>query len=106
MSGNPDEFLEGGSRLLPAPRRQECSGSSRRLHPDALCNIMRLKAAGERELVPMRWGFAGKDHANPARAARPWTGFAPSPRRSAPPLLLRHARRFTLKAMGDRLGNE
>ena len=73
--------------------------------PMHFANIMRLKAAGERELVPMRWGFAGKDHANPARAARPWTGFAPSPRRSAPPLLLRHARRLTLKAMGDRLGN-
>lgn len=30
-------------------------------------NIMRLNAAGERELASMRWGFAGKDDANPAR---------------------------------------
>jgi putative SOS response-associated peptidase YedK len=29
--------------------------------------IMRLNAAGERELVTMRWGFAGKDDVNPAR---------------------------------------
>ena len=32
-----------------------------------MANIMRLNAAGERELVPMRWGFAGKDDTNPAR---------------------------------------
>lgn len=29
--------------------------------------IMRLNAAGERELVEMRWGFAGKDDATPIR---------------------------------------
>jgi putative SOS response-associated peptidase YedK len=28
---------------------------------------MRLNAQGERELVPMRWGFAGRDDKNPAR---------------------------------------
>lgn len=35
--------------------------------PMRFANIMRLNAAGERELVPMRWGFAGKDDSNPAR---------------------------------------
>jgi putative SOS response-associated peptidase YedK len=35
--------------------------------PMRFANIMRLNAAGERELVPMRWGFAGKDDPNPAR---------------------------------------
>jgi putative SOS response-associated peptidase YedK len=35
--------------------------------PMRVANIMRLNAAGERELVPMRWGFAGKDDHNPAR---------------------------------------
>lgn len=30
-------------------------------------NIMRLKATGEREMVPMRWGFAGHDDPNPSR---------------------------------------
>jgi putative SOS response-associated peptidase YedK len=29
--------------------------------------IMRLNAEGQRELVPMRWGFAGKDEPNPNR---------------------------------------
>ena len=32
-----------------------------------LANIMRLNADGERELVSMRWGFAGKDDSNPSR---------------------------------------
>jgi putative SOS response-associated peptidase YedK len=35
--------------------------------PMRFANIMRLNAAGARELVPMRWGFAGKDDPNPAR---------------------------------------
>ena len=35
--------------------------------PMRFANIMRLNAAGARELVPMRWGFAGKDDHNPAR---------------------------------------
>lgn len=35
--------------------------------PMRFANIMWLNAAGARELVPMRWGFAGKDDANPAR---------------------------------------
>jgi putative SOS response-associated peptidase YedK len=30
-------------------------------------NIMRLNADGAREMVSMRWGFAGKDDAGPAR---------------------------------------
>ena len=32
-----------------------------------LAKIMRLNADGERELVSMRWGFAGKEDANPGR---------------------------------------
>lgn len=35
--------------------------------PMCLANIMRLRADGERELVAMRWGFAGKDDSTPAR---------------------------------------
>jgi putative SOS response-associated peptidase YedK len=35
--------------------------------PMRFAKIMRLNAAGERELVSMRWGFAGKDDATPAR---------------------------------------
>ena len=35
--------------------------------PMRFANIMRLNAAGARELVLMRWGFAGKDDPNPAR---------------------------------------
>ncbi|MGE0854398.1 MAG: SOS response-associated peptidase [Hyphomicrobiaceae bacterium] len=35
--------------------------------PMRFANIMRLNAAGARELVPMRWGFAGRDDHNPAR---------------------------------------
>jgi putative SOS response-associated peptidase YedK len=35
--------------------------------PMRTANIMRLNAAGEREMVPMRWGFAGHDDPNPAR---------------------------------------
>lgn len=35
--------------------------------PMRFANIMQLNAAGARELVPMRWGFAGKDDSNPAR---------------------------------------
>lgn len=35
--------------------------------PMRFASIMRLNAAGQRELVPMRWGFAGKDDHNPAR---------------------------------------
>lgn len=35
--------------------------------PMRFANVMRLNAAGEREMVQMRWGFAGKDDANPAR---------------------------------------
>lgn len=35
--------------------------------PMRFANIMRLNAAGARELVPMRWGFAGEDDPNPAR---------------------------------------
>lgn len=35
--------------------------------PMRFANIMRLNAAGARELVPMRWGFAGKDDPSPAR---------------------------------------
>lgn len=30
-------------------------------------NVMRLNSAGQRELVSMRWGFAGMDDANPSR---------------------------------------
>jgi putative SOS response-associated peptidase YedK len=35
--------------------------------PMCLAKVMRLNADGERELVSMRWGFAGKDEINPAR---------------------------------------
>ena len=35
--------------------------------PMRFANIMRLNASGERELIPMRWGFVGKDDHNPAR---------------------------------------
>jgi putative SOS response-associated peptidase YedK len=35
--------------------------------PMRFANILRLNAAGEREVVAMRWGFAGKGDANPAR---------------------------------------
>ena len=35
--------------------------------PMRFASIMRLNGAGEREMAQMRWGFAGKDDANPAR---------------------------------------
>ena len=35
--------------------------------PMRTANIMRLNAASEREMVPMRWGFAGHDDPNPSR---------------------------------------
>ena len=35
--------------------------------PMRMANIMRLNAAGDREMVPMRWGFAGAGDANPGR---------------------------------------
>lgn len=35
--------------------------------PMRTAQIIQLNAAGERELVEMRWGFAGKDDVNPAR---------------------------------------
>ncbi len=35
--------------------------------PMRFANIMRLNAQGQRELMPMRWGFAGKNDATPAR---------------------------------------
>lgn len=35
--------------------------------PMRFANIIRLNEAGEREVVPMRWGFAGKGDANPSR---------------------------------------
>jgi putative SOS response-associated peptidase YedK len=35
--------------------------------PMRTAQIMRLNAAGDRELVEMRWGFAGKDDVDPAR---------------------------------------
>ena len=35
--------------------------------PMRFANIMRLNANGERELVSMRWGFAGRDDAVPTR---------------------------------------
>ena len=35
--------------------------------PMRLAKIMRLNALGERELVEMRWGFAGKDDTVPSR---------------------------------------
>lgn len=35
--------------------------------PMRFANIMRLNAAGDRELVSMRWGFAGKDDPTPTR---------------------------------------
>lgn len=35
--------------------------------PMRFANIMRLNTDGERELVQMRWGFAGKDDAAPTR---------------------------------------
>lgn len=35
--------------------------------PMRTASIMRLNGAGEREMVPMRWGFAGQDDANPSR---------------------------------------
>jgi putative SOS response-associated peptidase YedK len=35
--------------------------------PMRTANIMRLNAAGEREMIPMRWGFAGRDDPNPSR---------------------------------------
>lgn len=35
--------------------------------PMRFANVMRLNATGARELVPMRWGFAGRDDAAPTR---------------------------------------
>lgn len=35
--------------------------------PMRFANVMRLNATGLRELVPMRWGFAGRDDAAPVR---------------------------------------
>ena len=35
--------------------------------PMRLANVIRLNEAGEREVVAMRWGFAGKGDANPSR---------------------------------------
>ncbi len=35
--------------------------------PMRFANIIRLNEAGEREVVSMRWGFAGKGDANPSR---------------------------------------
>lgn len=35
--------------------------------PMRTANVMRLNANGECELVPMRWGFAGRDDPNPSR---------------------------------------
>jgi putative SOS response-associated peptidase YedK len=35
--------------------------------PMRFANIIRLNEAGEREVVAMRWGFAGKGDANPSR---------------------------------------
>lgn len=35
--------------------------------PMRFANIMRLNAAGQREMVSMRWGFAGKSDASPSR---------------------------------------
>ncbi|MFM9850155.1 MAG: SOS response-associated peptidase family protein [Hyphomicrobiaceae bacterium] len=35
--------------------------------PMRIANIMRLNADGEREMVSMRWGFAGKDDTAPTR---------------------------------------
>lgn len=35
--------------------------------PMRFANIIRLNAAGEREVVSMRWGFAGKGDINPSR---------------------------------------
>jgi putative SOS response-associated peptidase YedK len=35
--------------------------------PMRFANIMRLNAQGEREMVPMRWGFAAKGDTSPAR---------------------------------------
>ncbi len=35
--------------------------------PMRFANIIRLNSAGEREVVPMRWGFAGKGDKNPAQ---------------------------------------
>lgn len=35
--------------------------------PMRMANIMRLNAQGERQLVPMRWGFAGRGDMNPTR---------------------------------------
>jgi putative SOS response-associated peptidase YedK len=35
--------------------------------PMRMAQIMRLNADGERELVPMRWGFAGKNDTTPSR---------------------------------------
>ena len=35
--------------------------------PMRFASILRLNAAGDREMVQMRWGFAGKDDLNPSR---------------------------------------
>lgn len=35
--------------------------------PMRFANIMRIDALGQRELVPMRWGFAGKNDETPSR---------------------------------------
>jgi putative SOS response-associated peptidase YedK len=35
--------------------------------PMRTANFMRLSAAGAREMVPMRWAFAGHDDPNPSR---------------------------------------
>jgi putative SOS response-associated peptidase YedK len=35
--------------------------------PMRFANIIRLNEAGDREVVSMRWGFAGKGDANPSR---------------------------------------
>jgi len=36
--------------------------------PMRFAKVMRLRETGQRELVPMRWGFADRNAANPARA--------------------------------------
>ena len=51
------------SQPLTVPANAELVVST----PMRTANIMRLSANGEREMVPMRWGFAGRDDPNPAR---------------------------------------
>lgn len=50
-----------------ATRHNRCARRDCRLNPMRFANIIRLNDTGEREVVPMRWGFAGKGDKNLSR---------------------------------------